>query len=229
MKRLDNEIGPKSQGCSDSTCADYNDEKVEYGKSVETPGSLIGSPWPRIYFSIRYSTSPLHKSNPAEFPKEITTVYADAYYNLVKYPIDNIEEYLANPTKYKNFISVPIKKSSGVHTVEINIGGVNYTYIIDSGASEMLISKSMETRLLDLGIIRNSDYMPSKTFTLADGTEKVYRRVKLSSVRMADLKVEDITVAITDDGSPLLLGKSFLDKFKSWKLNNSNSTIELTR
>lgn len=93
----------------------------------------------------------------------------------------------------------------------------------------MMISKSMETKFLDLGIIRNSDYLPSRIFVLADGSQKTYRRVKLSSIRIAGERVEDIIVAITDDSSPLLLGKSFLNKFKSWKLNNTNSTIELNR
>lgn len=214
-------------GC-DKTCTTFLDSTHVYGKSVEVPGEIYLPPLPKTRFFIKYFENN-HKIAPNIYPNEVVTLEGEASYNIVKFPIVNIAEYLANPTKYQNNISVPIKKSGGIHTIVVNIGGVNYTYIIDSGASEMLISKSMEIKLLDLGILRNSDFLPSKTFTLADGTEKIYRRAKLSSVRIADLRVEDIIVAITDDNSPLLLGKSFLDKFKSWKLNNTNNTLDLTR
>ena len=101
--------------------------------------------------------------------------------------------------------------------------------MIDSGASEMFITKSTEQYLLDLGIIRNSDFLQPKIFTLADGSQKEYRRVLIPSVKIGTIRVDDVAVAITEDDSPLLLGKSFLDKFISWKINNDKQTIDLQR
>lgn len=227
VKRLKTEIKYWYTG-GDNKSTTFIDSAKIYGKNVDSPGDIFLPLNPRQNYFIKYYENN-HKVAPDIYPAEVITLEGETNLNLVKYPIENIAEYINNPIRYTNLISVPIKQQGNIHTVEINIGGVNYTYIIDSGASEMLISKSTETRLLDLGVLRNSDYLPSKTFRLADGTEKIYRRVKLSSARIMDLRVEDIVVAITDDNKPLLLGKSFLDKFKSWKINNANNTIELTR
>lgn len=216
VKRLKSEIKYWYVG-GDNKSTTFIDSAYIYGKDADNPGKLFWPLKPRQTFVLRYSDY------------GVFNLEGEVNFNLVKFPIENVEEYLKNPTKYSNYISVPVKQRGNIHYVELNIGGVSYTYIIDSGASEMMISKSMETKFLDLGIIRNSDYLPSRIYVLADGSQKTYRRVKLSSIRIAGERVEDIIVAITDDSSPLLLGKSFLNKFKSWKLNNSNSTIELNR
>jgi clan AA aspartic protease (TIGR02281 family) len=220
--QLVKEIGPAdySKIETNGMSSEFKDKKNYYGKNVEDPSSLsIFNP--HSYITLKFYT--LNSFCATEY----TNLEGNFLYNLAKYPVENPDDYFTNIDLNKKLISVPVKRQGNTYSVEISIGGKNLVYIIDSGASEMFISNSTEKFLLDLGIIRNSDYLPSKTFVLADGSEKIYRRVKIPTIRIGTIKVEDVEAAITEDNSPLLLGKSFLDKFKSWKVNNANLTIEL--
>ena len=158
-----------------------------------------------------------------------TRLKGDLSYRIPKFLVDNPDEFFTNVTNNKTIITVPVKKQANTYLVEVTIGGKNLIYLIDSGASEMFISKSTEKYLLELGIIRNSDYLPAKTFTLADNSTRTYRRVMLPVVKIGPIKVDNVEAAITDDGGPLLLGKSFLDRLKYWKINNINQTLELEK
>ena len=156
-----------------------------------------------------------------------TRLKGDLSYRIPKYLISNPDEFFKNVIDDKTIITVPVKKQANTFLVEVTIGGKNMIYMIDSGASEMFISKSTEKYLLELGIIRNSDYLPSKTFTLADNSTRTYRRVMLPVVKIGPIKVDNVEAAITDDSGIPLLGKSFLDRLKYWKINNINQTLEL--
>lgn len=222
IEQLRKEIGPEEYLKDDgkSIKVKFQDKKKYYGKDVEDPTSLIAIDT-RSIFTFTYWINTFACNSP------YSVLTGDIFYKIPKYPVENSIDYFKNLDANKSIITIPVKKQSNTYLVEIAIGGKSYIYIIDSGASEMLISGSTEKYLLDLGIIRNSDYLPSKTFTLADGSEKSYRRVKLPMVKIGTLKIEDVEAAIVDDNNPMLLGKSFLDKFKYWKINNSNLTLEL--
>jgi clan AA aspartic protease (TIGR02281 family) len=222
IEQLRKEIGPEEYLKDEvkSIKVKFQDKKKYYGKDVEDPTSLILIAT-RSILTFNYWIN----TYACNAPYSVLT--GDLFYKLPKYPVENSDDYFKNLNAYKSTIIVPVKKQGNTYLVEISIGGKNFTYVIDSGASEMLISGSTEKYLLDLGIIRNSDYLTSKVFTLADGSEKSYRRVKLPMVRIGTLKIEDVEAAIVDDNNPMLLGKSFLDKFKYWKINNSNLTLEL--
>jgi clan AA aspartic protease (TIGR02281 family) len=222
VSQLEKEIGPADNLAKEVNrmSAQFRDKKKYYGRDVEDPSSLIVIDY-RTNYDLKYYTVKYFCST------EYTNFSGTIYYNLPKYPIENSDDYFRNKEANNRVISVPVKRLANTYLVEISIGGKNLIYIIDSGASEMFISASMEKNLLDLGVIRNSDYLPTKKFTLADGSEKIYRRVKIPTVRIGTIKIEDVEAAISDDNSPLLLGKSFLDKFKYWKVNNASLTIEL--
>jgi len=222
IEQLTKEIGPPEiiKTDVDNVGVTFYDRREFYAKDVEDPKYLINISL-RSY--IHYSYYINHFNCTVPFP----VLEANIGYNIPKYPVENKEEYWQNFEANKDIIIVPVKRQGNTYSVEINVGGKNIVYIIDSGASEMVISSSFIKYLTDLGVIRDSDFLPNKTFTLADGSERNYRRVKIPVVRIGTIKVEDVEAAIVDDNSPLLLGKSFLDKFRYWKINNSNQTIEL--
>jgi clan AA aspartic protease (TIGR02281 family) len=224
VKQWEKEIGPGKLYSDDigRSVAVFKDTNTYYGKDAEDPSLLVIINY-RSSFEIKY-----YKSDPNVLcNKGYATLEGTIYYHIPKYPVENPHDYFNNLETNKSLLTVPVKKQGNTYSVEITMGGKNFVYIIDSGASEMFISNSTEEYLLELGIIRNSDYLPSKTFRLADGSEKNYRRVKIPLIKIGTIKVEDVEAAIADNNSPMLLGKSFLDKFKYWKINNANQTIEL--
>lgn len=155
-------------------------------------------------------------------------VYGKVHKTILKFPIYDLDAFFTNVNSNEKVITVPVRKEGNTYSVEIRIGGKSLMYIIDSGASEMVVPTTLLKDLIDQGIVRNSDFLAPKTFVLADGSEKEYRRVRIPVVTIGTNRVTNVISIIAEDGNPLLLGKSFLDKFRSWKINNSNLTLELT-
>ncbi len=189
----------------------------------ENPRSLVYNNKERAYFRLEHNT--VAPSSLCTWG--YSTLSGILAYNIPKYIVQNPHEYFTNLADNNTKITVPVKKQGNVYLVEITIGGQNLIYMIDSGASEMIISSAIEKKLLEMGIIRNSDYLPSQRFTFADGRSQEFRRVKLAVVKIGPIKVENVEAAIGNEDGILLLGKSFLDKFKYWKINNDNQTLEL--
>jgi aspartyl protease family protein len=102
-------------------------------------------------------------------------------------------------------------------------------YIIDSGASDMTINNSIEKYLKEIGALRSSDYLEPAKYQLADGSIKEYRRVVLHSVKIGDIILDSVVANIAGDSEILLLGKSFLNQFSYWKINNDTKTLELEK
>ena len=120
-----------------------------------------------------------------------------------------------------------LKRSGNIYLVPIQVGDKTFDYVIDSGASDMVINSSIESYLRTIGVLRDSDYMDAQTYKLADGSLKKYQRAKLTSVKIGSNVIQNIVVSIsTESNAPLLLGKSFLDKFVFWKINNQSGYLE---
>lgn len=215
------EIGePVSTDCANNLkddCALFIDKKEVSGKNIEKPNSLI-TLTPRKRFRVTWS----------EFFSATRIIEGRLEYRLVKFPIEQSQDdYFRNQIQGANSQSIPLKKKGNLYTIELRIGGRNFEYIVDSGASDINISKSTEDYLVDMGIIRSTDYLRPQIYTLADGSQKEYRRVMIPKILLAGIIVENVSASISDDDNhPLLLGKSFLDKFSFWKINNEKVTVE---
>lgn len=153
-------------------------------------------------------------------------------YCISKYPLgESIDEYFKHVelAKTQGLVSVPIISDGKISRIAISIGGKTLNYIIDSGASEMGINKSTEKYLKEIGVIRNTDYLPDGNYKLADGSIKQYKRVIVNAVKIGSISVESVAANIVNDNEPLLLGKSFLNRFTYWKINNESQKLELKR
>ena len=60
---------------------------------------------------------------------------------------------------------------------------------------------------------------------LADGSKASSRILRLRSVKVGDVTIEDVRANETPENSPLLLGQSFLRKLKSWSMDNGRHAL----
>ena len=51
----------------------------------------------------------------------------------------------------------------------------------------------------------------------------------LRNIIVCDFKVINTIASISGDSAPLLLGKSFLNKFKKWTIDNNTSNLYLEK
>lgn len=197
-------------------CAFFYDDREVHGKDVESNNSLI-------------TLKPIHRFRieVSNFMSATQVFQGDLTYRLVKYPIEQTPDaYFKNQSLGTSIQTIPLKKKGSLYFIELQIAGKKIDYIVDSGASDINISQATESYLVEIGVIRPDDYLKPQVYILADGTQREYKRVMLPRISVGGIVVENISASITDNGSPLLLGKSFLDKFAYWKINNVNSTVE---
>lgn len=124
---------------------------------------------------------------------------------------------------------VKLIKNGGVYLVNLKIGNTPMTAILDSGASVVSISKKLEKELLKNRVISRNDYISPAKYRIANGKIITAQRVILPSLTVGQLKMKKIVCSIVDDATTILLGKSFLDQFSRWSIDNKNQTLTLER
>lgn len=133
---------------------------------------------------------------------------------------------IPNSSKTEEIIS--LKNSNGVYFINIEIGNQSLNFVLDSGASDVALSLQVERDLIRDGEITREDYLEPALYKLADGRIVSCRRVKLKEMKIGEIIVKNVTASIGVSETPLLLGRSFLDNFKSWTIDNKSNSLTLS-
>ncbi|MDD9869502.1 MAG: retropepsin-like aspartic protease [Gammaproteobacteria bacterium] len=122
---------------------------------------------------------------------------------------------------------VKMFKSGGVYEIPVVLNGVlAIPFIIDSGASDVVISSDVALTLFRTGTIRESDYMSGAVYRLADGTEMKSGRFRLQSVRIGNKTIRGVTCAITDSlKAPMLLGQGVLERLGKYTVDYKSGVL----
>lgn len=111
----------------------------------------------------------------------------------------------------------------------LTIGGVVRYFLLDTGASDLIIGNDLAAELRRKGLLTvSSDLGASSTYTLANGEQVRGQMVLLSEVVIGDCRVEDVVAAVVEGGS-LLCGRSFLDRFSHWEISGTSGELVLQR
>ncbi|HXH19036.1 MAG TPA: retropepsin-like aspartic protease [Chitinophagales bacterium] len=124
---------------------------------------------------------------------------------------------------------IALSKYLSIYRVKVRIGTLEKSFILDSGASDVLVSKAFEKELLDAGLLKKADMLGEKLYQLADGSKVKGRIYMLSGLQIGGFTIDNVVAGVISEDASLLLGKSFLDKFKKWKIDNERNTLYLER
>jgi aspartyl protease family protein len=81
--------------------------------------------------------------------------------------------------------------------------------------------------LVRTGTITKDDITGTETYTLADGSRKKATTFRIRSLKVGPKVLEDVKGSVAEDDGPLLLGMSFLGRFKSWSVDNERHVLIL--
>jgi predicted aspartyl protease len=116
---------------------------------------------------------------------------------------------------------VKMVESGGIYHVPVVINGaLKLDFIVDSGASDVSIPADVVLTLMRTGTIKKSDFIGTEKYRLADGSAVESGTFIIRSLKVGDRTVTDVRASIADVNGPLLLGQSFLKRFKSWSQDN---------
>ena len=125
---------------------------------------------------------------------------------------------------------ISMEKEGGVYVVPINLNGaITLNAIIDSGASDVSIPADVVSTLIRAKTISQEDFLGLETYTLADGTRVPSTKFRIKNLKVGNRYLEDVTASIASSKAVILLGQSFLGRFKSWSIDNEKHTLNLQR
>lgn len=102
----------------------------------------------------------------------------------------------------------------GTRKVPVQINGiVTRNFVVDSGATNVMLPTGLVTELVENGTLTESDYLPGYIImTIADGSKSKRRRFVLRSIRVGQTTVSSVEATDSGPNGALLLGMSFLAK-----------------
>jgi gag-polyprotein putative aspartyl protease len=123
---------------------------------------------------------------------------------------------------------ISLVEDQGIYKIPVRINDVlTLDFVIDSGASEVQVPADVALTLLRTGTISQEDFLPGKTYVLADGSRVKSERFILKHLGVGGVLVNQVEAGITGIDGQLLLGQSFLQKTDSWSLDNKKRILIL--
>jgi len=123
---------------------------------------------------------------------------------------------------------VPLKSVGGTFVVPVFINGaITLNFVVDSGAADVSVPADVVGTLSRAGTIAKTDFIGKQTYVLADGSTVPTNTFVIRSLKVGDILIENVTGSVSPAAGSLLLGQSFLQRFKSWSMDNNKHVLVL--
>ena len=110
--------------------------------------------------------------------------------------------------------------------VTIN-GKITRDFVVDSGADFPLIPFETFEELRKTGTLDDSDILSGGSMTTASGVTIPSFAFHLRSVRIGAVEIRNAIGVVGPPKSQLLLGRSILNRFKTWSIDNDRHVLHL--
>jgi clan AA aspartic protease (TIGR02281 family) len=123
---------------------------------------------------------------------------------------------------------IPLKQLGGTFVISVTINNaLQLAFIIDSGASDVSIPADVVLTLVRAGTITDTDFLGKRLYRLADGSTVPSQTFRIRSLTVGDRTLENVTGSVASASASLLLGQSFLSRFRSWSIDNQRMVLML--
>lgn len=124
--------------------------------------------------------------------------------------------------------TVPIERRGGVDYIEVEVNGLKLPFVFDTGASNICISMAEAMTMWRSGTLTDEDVREIVNIGDATGRVSEARWIVLRTVRIGNRTLHDVDALVIDNvESPLLLGRSALDRFGRISIDNKRGVIIL--
>jgi hypothetical protein len=111
--------------------------------------------------------------------------------------------------------------------VDVKIAEKDYNFILDTGASVSLISKTIVNDLLQNGIITNRNFLGKDYTITADGSKHLVEFWNVPNIVVGGKKINDVNFAVMGGNIEPLLGMDIINKLNIWKIDLKDYKIYL--
>lgn len=113
--------------------------------------------------------------------------------------------------------------------VKVKIGPLVNAWTLDSGADDLLVSDSLVNRLFELKLLGPQDYLGEGTYRVANDQPMQVKIYRLPQLQIGKFTVRNVILTSSQTTKNYLLGKSLLNKFSRWTLDNRRETLTLEK
>lgn len=126
-------------------------------------------------------------------------------------------------------IEVPLQRhGGGVQSVPVKINdALTLNFLVDSGAAAVSMPADVVQVLIRLGTLSPSDFLGSEDYRLADGSTLPSPTFQIRSLKVGGITLQGVTGSMAPVHGSLLLGQSFLSRFRSWSIDNGRQVLVL--
>jgi uncharacterized protein len=141
---------------------------------------------------------------------------------------DTSAGYEPQAPRHMDSLEVELQSDAGTLTVPVLINNaITLAFTVDSGATDVAIPADVVLTLIRTGTITDDDFMGNRTYTMADGSTVPSTIFRIRSLKVGNRVLHDVTASIAPVKGTLLLGQSFLGRFRSWSINNQRGVLIL--
>ena len=147
-----------------------------------------------------------------------------AYYSMDETP--SISE---NGVLTGDQIEIPFREESGVKYIMVNVNGVGFEMIFDTGCSGALISLAEAQYLADKGKLTQDDILGTAHSQIADGSIVENMVINLKEVIIGyKIRYDNVVATVSSNiNAPLLLGNEVLDRHATVTIDNEHQVLLL--
>lgn len=84
-------------------------------------------------------------------------------------------------------------------------------------------------KLLQLNLVAKNDFLGQQTYTLANGKEILCDVYRINRVQVGQFTVNNLVIGASKETDCFLLGKTFLNKFRRWSIDNQRNQLILEK
>ena len=125
---------------------------------------------------------------------------------------------------------LPLKQKGGIFVIPVQINGaITLEFVIDSGAADVQVPVDVFSTLICANTVTPSDLVGKRKYVLADGTNKDEPIFMIRELKIGRYILRDVAASVAPAAGELLLGQSFLSRFKEWTVDNNRHVIKLVQ
>jgi clan AA aspartic protease (TIGR02281 family) len=106
--------------------------------------------------------------------------------------------------------------------VDVGIGGGAYSFVLDTGATGMTVTKRLAALLATEGHATDG---PQAVITLADGSTRVTPTVIIDYVRVGTHIIHNVSAQVTPDSAEMLLGMETLNRIGKFTVDAASHKL----
>ena len=124
--------------------------------------------------------------------------------------------------------AITMEKEAGVYVVPVRINEtITLNAIVDSGAGDVSIPADVVLTLMRTKTVSQKDFLGKQIYVLADGSKIPSQQFRIQSLKVGNKTINNVVASISSVKGEILLGQSFLSRFKSWSIDNEQHVLIL--